>query len=132
MRAAIATLLNTPIDDVPDPNLDARIAAGAAPAKLDREAHGRTPGRGSPRAWLAPEAARSPPVDRGAWIGVSPGEGPFGDHCTVMCLDRIVLDPASNWPTPPGMRGRARRDDRRGLHARGPGRLRRRGRSVTR
>jgi hypothetical protein len=97
MRAAVATCLQVPIEDVPDPRLDERLAAGDDPDELDRLARAELEG------WLAGRGLRLVrhwrlPVDRERWIGVSPGPGEFGDHVLVMTRAEILFDPASYIP----------------------------------
>ncbi len=94
--AALATLMQVDIEQLPDPRIDERLEAGDDPEVIDREAGQALAVWLTVRGWRLAYHA-TPPVDRGAWIGVSPGEGPFSDHCLVMCLDRFVHDPASNW-----------------------------------
>jgi hypothetical protein len=100
-RAAAATLLQVPIVDVPDPQIDATLAVGEDPDALTRQAVSEL------QAYLAGLGLtmvqhRRPPVERDGWLGVSPAPGAFQEHVVVMAHDRIAFDPASNWPCPPG------------------------------
>jgi hypothetical protein len=102
-RAAVATLAQAHISEVPDPEIDRRLAAGEDPARIARDANAAL------QAWAAQYGLRivqhaDPPVDREAWIGIVPAldGGRFGSHTVVMSHDRLVFDPAANWPVPPG------------------------------
>jgi hypothetical protein len=95
--AAVATATQTPIDQVPDPHIDERLAAGDRPGELcskmwaDLSAWARD--RGTPlRSWPDPSACR------GLWIGLAPhpfpaAMPPFSEHCLVMLDDTILWDP---------------------------------------
>lgn len=103
MAAAVATLMQVPVSDVPDPRIDERLARGDDPAEINARAASDL------AAWLAEFRLRlvrhrPPPVGRNGWLGVSPGDGRFGDHVAVMSNNRVVFDPAANWPTPPGFK----------------------------
>lgn len=101
MAAAVATLLQVHILDVPDPQIDAMLAAGVDPVAVSEQAASEL------RAHLSGFGVRMvthrrPPVERGGWLGLSPAAGDFQGHVVVMAYDRIAFDPAANWPVPPG------------------------------
>jgi hypothetical protein len=90
--AAVATCLQVPIDDVPDPRIDERLNAGVEPGEVNRSAWTEF------FAWLADRRLRmtvhtSPPVRRRRWIGVVELPGLFMDHCLVMSRATILFDP---------------------------------------
>lgn len=96
MRACLATLAQVPYDQAPD--VAAALDAGPlaeAQALADLGAWANTLG-------CRLTYHHEPPTDRGAWVGgVEAGEdGP--SHGVVMCLDRIVFDPAAGFPLPAG------------------------------
>lgn len=94
-RAAIATCLQVPIWEVPDPHLDERLARG-------RESVGTISRRTWEEldAWLAARGLRRrmhrPPEDLDRWVGIVPGgAGAFQGHALVMVGDQVLFDPAS-------------------------------------
>jgi hypothetical protein len=100
MRAALATLMQVPIWEIPDPRLDERLAAGEDPDDIDRNAGAEL------EHFLAGYGLKlvkhsHVPLE-GDWIGVSRGDGPFGDHTVIMRDDKVAFDPAEGFPTPPG------------------------------
>lgn len=107
LGCAIATVLQIPIDRLPDIQLDSRLAAGEDPAKIADEADGIW------RAWLADRGLQmvvhtdSLPVDRPRWIGIVPVEGHFASHCLVMRGTELLHDPARK--VPDELRERCRR-----------------------
>jgi hypothetical protein len=93
--ACIATCLQVPIAEVPDPRLDERLQAGEAAADINRSALGDI------EAWLASRGLRArvhstPPVDLPRWIGVIPFPGVFNDHSVVMVGGEILFDPVDS------------------------------------
>lgn len=91
--AAVATILQVPPEDVPDPRLDERLAAGENPEEVNRTAWREF------EIWLAGRGLtmivhRSVPVDAERWIGVVPLRGWFQNHCLVMSRSRLLHDPA--------------------------------------
>lgn len=90
--AAIATVLQVPLADVPDPRIDERLAVGEAPEEIDRFAQDEL------NRWLSKRGLRlvvhrELPTRRARWIGVVPGAGSFNDHCLVMSRDEVLFDP---------------------------------------
>jgi hypothetical protein len=91
--AALATVLQVPIAEVPDPQLDERLAAGETADEIDRDA------RAELEAWLADRDLRLivhrkvPLATCRRWIGVVPMPGAFNDHCLVMDRGRVIFDP---------------------------------------
>ena len=101
LAPCIATVLQVHIIDVPDPQIDAQLAAGEDPDAVNEQA------RSELAAYLARFALRCVfhdrvPLDRPAWIGLSPGAGRFDGHAVVMNGSRIVHDPAEGFPVPAG------------------------------
>jgi hypothetical protein len=91
--AAIATTLQIPIEKVPDPRIDERLAAGEDPESIDRSAVREL------RAWLASRGLgmvvhRKLPTNLDRWIGVVPMPGTFNAHCLVMDRENVLFDPA--------------------------------------
>lgn len=118
-RAAIATVLQVDVAQVPNGRLDERLAAGEDPQEINRSYMVRLD------EWLAARglAVVHPkvPVDRDRWIGVCRVETRprdlmlarrygvelcehFTDHCLIMCHDRAIFDPAVSMKVPDGMR----------------------------
>ncbi len=92
--AALATCLQVPIDEVPDPRLDERLRAGEDPAEVDRSAWLALD------RWLADRGYRmtvhcKPPTSRKRWIGIVQLPGWFQSHCLVMSRDEVLFDPAA-------------------------------------
>lgn len=98
LAAAIATTLQVPIEEVPDPRIEERLAAGDGPDEIRRSAWQEL------SSWLARRGLRvmlhrKLPVRRRRWIGIVPAPGDFNDHCLVMERNNILFDPAlcSDW-----------------------------------
>lgn len=96
MRACLASLAQVPYDQVPD------VAAA-----LDGGPLAEAQALADLGAWANMLGYRltyhpTPPTDRGAWIGGVDADEHGPSHGVVMCLDRVVFDPASNFPLPPG------------------------------
>jgi hypothetical protein len=90
--AAVATVLQVPIQDVPDAQLDHRLRAGEKPETIDRDA------RAKMSQWLQGRGIRmvehaQVPVAIPRWIGVVPLRGWFNDHCLVMSESNVLFDP---------------------------------------
>jgi hypothetical protein len=90
--ACLATCLQVPISDVPDPRIDERLAAGEDPEEIGRSAWHQI------LEWLASRGLgiaihKRPPAGHPRWIGVVPLRGHFNDHCLVMSGDEILFDP---------------------------------------
>lgn len=85
LTAALATLTQTPLDDLPPIRNDADALAWAV-------AHG----------W-AVDRPPDPPLDRRRWIAFTPRLTPLR-HTVVFAYDRPYFDPASGWEFPGGAR----------------------------
>jgi hypothetical protein len=90
--AAVATCLQVPIDEVPDPRIDARLAQGATPAEIDTSAQQEM------KRWLKSRGLRmvfhrEVPPDLPRWLGVVPLAGEFNSHSMVMSHDKVLFDP---------------------------------------
>jgi hypothetical protein len=94
--AAVATCLQVPLKDVPDPCLDERLFAGEDPDEIERSAWREM------HDWLADRRLRmivhrKVPAPRRRWVGVVPvAHERFGDHCLVMSRSEVLFDPISN------------------------------------
>jgi hypothetical protein len=106
--SALATTLQVPIEQVPDPRIEERTQAGESPESIDRSAWQELErwlaGRG-----LAIEEHRDfkDAATRERWIGVVHQPGWFNDHCLVMCHDRVLFDPTvydPDWARVAGVR----------------------------
>src|SRR5437762_1844887 len=69
LAAALATCLQVPIEEVPDPRIGERLDAGEAPEDIDRSAWREL------RRWLAERGLqmcshRTVPANRHRWIGI--------------------------------------------------------------
>jgi hypothetical protein len=96
-RAAVATCVQVPPGEVPDPHLDERMDAGETPEEINRSACAERDD------WLAELGLRlvihgEVPVPRRRWVGVIPRPGWFQDHCLVMCRGEVLWDPNPNLP----------------------------------
>jgi hypothetical protein len=92
-QAAVATVLQVPIDEVPDSRLRERRRGGEHPAEIVRSA------RREMDAWLVDRGLRmvthrKVPVARARWIGIVPFPYWFMSHSLVMNWDRVVFDPS--------------------------------------
>jgi hypothetical protein len=92
-QIAVATVLEVPVDDVPDWRLDERRRAGEDPKEISRLAWEEM------RTWLAARGLRvvthrKVPVARERWIGVVPMRGRFNDHSMAMSWGDILFDPS--------------------------------------
>ena len=90
--AALATCLEVPIGEVPDPRIDERLQAGE-----DAETIARTMWQELAE-WLAARGLvmnvhATPPVELPRWIGIVRFEGHFNDHTLVMSRDEVLFDP---------------------------------------
>jgi hypothetical protein len=91
-QAAVATVLQVPIDDVPDWRLDERHRGGEDTGEIRRSAWQEM------ARWLAGRGLRmvthrTVPAARARWIGVVPMPGLFNDHCLAMSWGRVLFDP---------------------------------------
>jgi hypothetical protein len=92
-QAALATLLQVPLSEVPDAHIDKRLAAGESVEKVDKTAWNQM------ITWLGGRGLRlvrhaTTPTHLERWIGVVPNERPFQSHCLIMVRDRILFDPS--------------------------------------
>lgn len=102
MRAAVATLTQLPLAEIPDPSYDEDLAAGVPHSIIVSQALADL------ATWASERGLRlryhyPPPVERHAWIGIDARGADAGNgHVVVMSHSEFVHDPASNWPCPPG------------------------------
>lgn len=92
MAAAIATVLQAPISEVPDPQIDFRLEAGETVEEIERSAWAEL------AQWLGDRGLRlvihenvPVPIDR--WIGIVPRPGPFQGHTLAMSHGKVLFDP---------------------------------------
>lgn len=91
--AALATVLQTPLGELPDLNLDQRVELGQNPADISISAWVEI------EDWLATRNLRMQlhrrlPITRHRWIGIVPVSGDFQSHCLVMTRAQKLFDPA--------------------------------------
>lgn len=118
--AALATLIQIPLWQVPDWRLHEREDAGDDPAEINRESWARL------EKWLGRRGLQlvlheTPPVECARWIGICPPSpevtamlayahslgfyaGNFTDHTLVMSYSEILHDPAIAVRPPDGCR----------------------------
>jgi hypothetical protein len=92
MAAALATCLQVPIDEVPDPRLDERLEAGEPVDEINESASQELLN------WLADRGLErvlhsTMPVAQKRWIGIVPMPGTFNNHCLVMAGNDLLFDP---------------------------------------
>jgi hypothetical protein len=92
-QAAVATVIQVDVDEVPDAHADARLAAGETPEQAEQSA-----GREFDE-WLAARSLlarvhKSVPVNADRWLGIVPRPGWAQGHCLVMAHDDLLFDPA--------------------------------------
>ncbi len=93
--AALASCLQVPIGEVPDPRLDERLRAGDAPEVIDADADREL------AVWLAERGLRmveqpvSTAMSWSRWIGIVPLPGWFNSHTLLMGLSRVLFDPTA-------------------------------------
>jgi hypothetical protein len=97
--AAIATVLQVPLEQVPDLRLDERVRSGEDPEEVSLSSWDTIEdwlrGRG-----LRMVVHRIVPAPRRRWIGVVPVQGDFQSHCLVMAGRELLFDPAeARWGT---------------------------------
>lgn len=119
LQAAIATVTQVPIEQVPDLQLDKRSDQGDSRDEVSRTSWKRI------EAWAASSHLKlvfweGKVVPRDRWIGVCSSSGEsdwvwegrrlvrstratFTDHCAVMAGDRLHFDPMCSVIPPPGM-----------------------------
>lgn len=116
LRAAIATALQIPPEQIPDPRLHARLNAGDDPDEISDESWLRIAEWAERRGLqMMLHEEDEVPADRERWIGVCvytprwdelwqmDEPNPFGDHCLVMSYDRVIFEPAARAIVPRGM-----------------------------
>jgi hypothetical protein len=91
--AALATLLQIPLSEVPDARLDARLAAGETVEHVDRTSWDQT------LRWLDGRGLKlirhgHPPIHLPRWLGIVPNPEAFKGHTLVMAGPKILFDPA--------------------------------------
>jgi hypothetical protein len=93
LAAAVATCLQVPIEDVPDPRIDERRGDGEDPESIDTSIWEQLD------SWLETRGLQVVVNDvvpvRGRWIGIVPLEGWFNSHSMVMVDDHILFDPTT-------------------------------------
>ncbi len=94
-QAAVATVLQCDIADVPDSSIDERLRDGVSPEEVNRSTWAELD------EWLAERGIemvthRKPPVSIRRWIGIVPMmPGAFADHSMVMSGSRVLFDPVA-------------------------------------
>jgi hypothetical protein len=128
--AALATVTQISIEQLPDPNLDRLFDAGGDPDEMSRDYWARLDRSQGTRGLTLRFHQDTLPLDRERWIGVcvaseaqiahsmrALSSGPytttfrngareFADHSLVMAFDAIHFDPAATLPAPPHHRSR--------------------------
>jgi hypothetical protein len=92
-QSAIATVLQVPKREVPDPQVARHLAAGKHPIEIERLTWAQLD------RWLDDRGLRlivhrTVPVARRRWIGIVPVAGWFRSHCLVMSRGDVLFDPA--------------------------------------
>lgn len=93
LAAALATCLQVPIENVPDPKIDERLEAGETPDQINQRALSNL------LQWLASRRLRIvfhrkiPVMARRRWIGIVDLPANFNGHCLVMDRDALLFDP---------------------------------------
>jgi hypothetical protein len=98
-RAAVATCLQVPIEELPDARIDQRLAAGEPIEQVDEAAWSEMCEWLAARGWTLIEHS-APPVHLDRWIGIVPVNRPFASHSLVMTGPRVLFDPSAK----PGVR----------------------------
>ena len=118
LRAAVATATQTPIEQVPDLRLQARLNRGDDPDEISESSWLRIAEWAERRGLqMMLHEEHEVPADRERWIGVIvvpflvrlrlealPQARPFIDHCVVMSYGEIFFDPAATAIAPRAMR----------------------------
>jgi len=91
LQASIATLLQVPMDQVPDLRFDKQRAAGKEPEEIKRHAAHQL-GQWEREHGLTVTVHPKPPTTARRWVGIAPGHGQFNDHCLVMSRDEAIWD----------------------------------------
>jgi len=92
--AALATCLQVPIGQVPDPRIDERLAAGESADEIEASAWQALGEWLEARGFRMVEHAE-PASDRERWIGVVPFPGNFNAHCLVMARGKVLSSRAA-------------------------------------
>jgi hypothetical protein len=120
VQAAIATVTQIPIEQVPDLKLNARLLAGEDPDEISRTSWDRIAEWADKRGLVCHLwSSELLPVPRRRWIGlvrslhktaytlergqlVKADMAAFHDHCLVMARNRLLFDPSCSVRPPPG------------------------------
>ena len=91
--AALATLLQVPLSEVPDAHIDERLARGETVEHVDRTSWDQM------LRWLEGRGLKlirhgRPPTHLPRWLGIVPNPAPFQGHTLVMARSRVLFDPA--------------------------------------
>jgi hypothetical protein len=94
--AALATVLQVPVDELPDAHIDERLAAGEDPEAIDRSVWAEL------ERWLEKRRLRIVrhrmlPVAEPRWLGICPVAGWFQSHALAMSEDQVLFDPVVAW-----------------------------------
>jgi hypothetical protein len=131
LRPCIATVLQVPVEQVPDPQLDRRLKAGDDPERINRESWEMVAQWLDGCGGLEFAFHENVPIERERWIGIclaqqlsaeaekalravyrrlgikyEPRNSPFVDHSLVMSHGRILHDPVVGLPKPRGYTSR--------------------------
>lgn len=92
-QAALATLLQVPLSEVPDARIDERLARGETIEHVDRTSWDQM------LRWLEGRGLKlirhaMPPKHLARWLGIVPNPAPFQGHTLVMAGPKILFDPA--------------------------------------
>lgn len=99
LSAAVASLLQIPMHQVPDLHIDRRLAQTGDLERAELEVWGEMLAWAERRG-LTIVFHSTPPVWAKRWIGIVPQDGAFSDHCLVMAGRDALFDPSQ--PLPPG------------------------------
>jgi hypothetical protein len=112
LRAAVATALQVPIDQVPDPRLDARFKDGDDPDEISARSWEKLADWSRARGLELRGHLDTLPTDRERWVGVvepdmegddfADAPTPFTAHCLVMSYGDILFDPSISLFAPEG------------------------------
>jgi hypothetical protein len=91
--AAVATALQIPIGELPDPRLDYRLEDGESPEDINRSAWQEF-GQFLDSRGLHMSMHRNVPVPMDRWVGVVELPGDFCSHSLVMDRGDVIFDPS--------------------------------------
>jgi len=94
-RATLALAADVPYETVPDTGHPEMDGLASTQMLADLGAWAQT--LGYRLVWH-----RELPLHRLSWIGAVEGDEHGPSHCGLFCGERVVFDPASNWPLPAG------------------------------